>query len=261
MQLKDVKNQLRIIEIINDKVGSFKQSHVLKRQDWQLIEVKRLPAHYAMTCESAKFNGKACGRRIQNVMVIRNKKGQILNVGTTCYEQIMGATDKTRPSIDDFNTFRSDRILLRDCKDVLQSQLVDIEKSLPKMIAAGNQVGLKTSENDIKQLIQNQEIDKAINELLRIQTAYSKALKQKQAEYDAAPTYVKRFKDDIEKCRASILKKQRATTPKILEFDLNLYNQLKTEGFTLSVIKEVFKIYNKNLPSGVNPTMARKNPW
>ena len=266
--LQNILHSIRLKQLIDNEVAKYQSKHVLKSGGYELIEIRVMPDDQKVLCESEKINGTKCGRPIKNVMVVKDRKGNRLNIGTTCYKQAMYATDANCPRQADYETYKSDLRVKAHCKDTVRNQIAQVKRQLPTIVGASRSIGIPTDERRFLKLFKEGKDDVALKELIDLQRQFTTYQRRNEAK-PTDPTYIQRFKSDV---KAAITKVEglRSTLPerfkseplaKVIPFNEKLIEYLKAEGFTDVVIKEVFKHYRQPFPKSQVTTMARKTPW
>ena len=261
MQLNEILNQIRINQLLRKSITDFDNNFTTKNKEWTLIEIKRLPDGQNVNCESEKINGKTCGRPIRNIMVVEDKHGQILNIGTSCYQQAMGINDTRCPKASNFKDRKVDARLLKHYNADLKLALNEVEVKLPQMVKAANMMGNDVTVDHFKDLLDSKNYKDAITELVDIQHQFKNYREKRIRVAKNQPTYVKKFDQDIARATQLVNTLRNQLAPMELRFNESLFNTLESKGFTEQVITEVFKHFNKDVPTSKITTMARKTPW
>lgn len=66
-----------------------RESQPLLSEKWLLADSYKVSKSLSVKCEYPHPNGKACGKAIQNIFVIKSETGKLLKIGGTCLENIL----------------------------------------------------------------------------------------------------------------------------------------------------------------------------
>lgn len=258
MSLQSILDQARFKELVSDALNTYRANYVVEHKGYTLVAMKHVDT--PVKCESETIDGSSCGRPIRNVMVVKDHKGNLINVGTTCYKRAMGATDARCPKEAGFESFKADKQLYRRVKLDLDSKVNQLSKQLPAMVAAARTVGINTTESYFRKLLKDGKVSNVVIELMDIQAKYA-AHKRRYQPNATDPEYMKKFKADVLKARSYVDHLISVKAPQPVKFDKTLYDLLG-KHFTEPVVREIFKYYNKPLPTEVKTSkITSTNPW
>lgn len=258
MSLQNILDTVRFKELVSNLLNTYRSNYVVNYKEYTLIAIKRVDV--PVKCQSEKIDGTKCGRAIHNVMVVKDRNGNLINVGTTCYKRTMNATDTKCPKEGSFNDFRSDKQLYHRVKVDLDSKVNQLIKQLPSMVTAARMIGLNTNEEHFRKLIKAGKINVAVTELMEIQSKYA-AHKGRYQPKANDPEYLKKFKLDMLKALSYINHLATVKAPQPVIFDKALYDAL-LKHFSDPVVRELFKHYGKKLPASVKTSkITSSNPW